>query len=139
MAFYQPLPLSVVPTLSKSTLLNRIAGERISIVEDVEGVTVTVFTLWRLNGWSRKFSMMDTGGINDVDAPFMEQIKHQAEIAMDESDVIVFSRVWKRRYYRCGWIRGSYATRIHKPIILVVNKVDNPEMRNEILIFMRWA
>ena len=40
---------------------------------------------------NRSFSMIDTGGIDDVDAPFMEQIKHQAEIAMEEADVIVLS------------------------------------------------
>ena len=75
--------------LGKSTLFNRIAGERISIVEDVEGVTRD--RIYATGEWlNRSFSMIDTGGIDDVDAPFMEQIKHQAEIAMEEADVIVF-------------------------------------------------
>ena len=77
------------PNVGKSTLFNRIAGERISIVEDVEGVTRD--RIYATAEWlNRKFSIIDTGGIDDVDAPFMEQIKHQAEIAMDEADVIGF-------------------------------------------------
>ena len=71
------------PNVGKSTLFNRIAGERISIVEDVEGVTRD--RIYATGEWlNRSFSMIDTGGIDDVDAPFMEQIKHQAEIAMEE-------------------------------------------------------
>ena len=63
---------------------------------------------------NRSFSMIDTGGIDDVDAPFMEQIKHQAEIAMEEADVIVFVVSGKRRYYRCEYVaRKLYKT--HKP------------------------
>ena len=70
------------PNVGKSTLFNRIAGERISIVEDVEGVTRD--RIYATGEWlNRSFSMIDTGGIDDVDAPFMEQIKHQAEIAME--------------------------------------------------------
>lgn len=77
------------PNVGKSTLFNRIAGERISIVEDVEGVTRD--RIYATADWlNRKFSIIDTGGIDDVDAPFMTQIKHQAEIAMEEADVIVF-------------------------------------------------
>ena len=69
-------------------LFNRIVGERISIVEDVEGVTRD--RIYATGEWLQSFfSMIDTGGIDDVDAPFMEQIKHQAEIAMEEADVIV--------------------------------------------------
>ena len=77
------------PNVGKSTLFNRIAGERISIVEDVEGVTRD--RIYAQAEWlNRSFSIIDTGGIDDVDAPFMEQIKHQAEIAMNEADVIVY-------------------------------------------------
>lgn len=75
--------------MGKSTLFNRIAGERISIVEDVEGVTRD--RIYATGEWlNRQFSLIDTGGIDDVDAPFMEQIKHKAQIAMEEADVIVF-------------------------------------------------
>ena len=116
------------PNVGKSTLFNRIAGERISIVEDVEGVTRD--RIYATAEWlNRKFSIIDTGGIDDVDAPFMEQIKHQAEIAMDEADVIVFVVSGKEGITDAD----EYVTRIlyktHKPVILAVNKVDNPEMR----------
>ena len=122
------------PNVGKSTLFNRIAGERISIVEDVEGVTRD--RIYATAEWlNRKFSIIDTGGIDDVDAPFMEQIKHQAEIAMDEADVIVFVVSGKEGITDAD----EYVTRIlyktHKPVILAVNKVDNPEMRNDIYDF----
>ena len=81
--------------------------------------------------------MIDTGGIDDVDAPFMEQIKHQAEIAMEEADVIVFFVVSGKEGITDAdeyVARKLYKT--HKPVILAVNKVDNPEMRNDILISM---
>ena len=125
------------PNVGKSTLFNRIAGERISIVEDVEGVTRD--RIYATAEWlNRKFSIIDTGGIDDVDAPFMEQIKHQAEIAMDEADVIVFVVSGKEGITDAD----EYVTRIlyktHKPVILAVNKVDNPEMRNDIYDFMPW-
>ena len=56
------------PNVGKSTLFNRIAGERISIVEDVEGVTRD--RIYATGEWlNRKFSLIDTGGIDDVDAP----------------------------------------------------------------------
>ena len=62
------------PNVGKSTLFNRIAGERISIVEDVEGVTRD--RIYATAEWlNHQFSIIDTGGIDDVDAPFMEQIK----------------------------------------------------------------
>ena len=68
----------------------------------------------------------------------MEQIKHQAEIAMDEADVIVFVVSGKEGITDAD----EYVTRIlyktHKPVILAVNKVDNPEMRNDIYDFMPW-
>ena len=122
------------PNVGKSTLFNRIAGERISIVEDVEGVTRD--RIYATASWlNRKFSIIDTGGIDDVDAPFMEQIKHQAEIAMDEADVIVFVVSGKEGITDADEYVARMLYKTHKPIILAVNKVDNPEMRNEIFDF----
>lgn len=122
------------PNVGKSTLFNRIAGERISIVEDVEGVTRD--RIYATADWlNRKFSIIDTGGIDDVDAPFMEQIKHQAEIAMDEADVIVFVVSGKEGITDADEYVARMLYKTHKPVILAVNKVDNPEMRNEIYDF----
>jgi len=102
------------PNVGKSTLFNRIAGERISIVEDVEGVT---------------------RGIDDVDAPFMEQIKHQADIAMTEADVIVFVVSGKEGVTDADEYVARILYKTNKPVILAVNKVDNPEMRADIYDF----
>lgn len=122
------------PNVGKSTLFNRIAGERISIVEDVEGVTRD--RIYAQAEWlNRSFSIIDTGGIDDVDAPFMEQIKHQAEIAMNEADVIVFVVSGKEGITNADEYVAKMLYKTEKPVILVVNKVDNPEMRNEIYDF----
>ena len=122
------------PNVGKSTLFNRIAGERISIVEDIEGVTRD--RIYATGEWlNRSFSMIDTGGIDDVDAPFMEQIKHQAEIAMEEADVIVFVVSGKEGITDADEYVARKLYKTHKPVILAVNKVDNPEMRNDIYDF----
>lgn len=122
------------PNVGKSTLFNRIAGERISIVEDVEGVTRD--RIYTTGEWlNRKFSLIDTGGIDDVDAPFMEQIKHQADIAMTEADVIVFVVSGKEGVTDADEYVSKILYRTNKPVILVVNKVDNPEMRSDIYDF----
>ncbi len=122
------------PNVGKSALFNRIAGERISIVEDVEGVTRDrIYT--KAEWLNRQFSIIDTGGIDDVDAPFMEQIKHQADIAMTEADVIVFVVSAKESITDADEYVAKILYRTHKPIILAVNKVDNPEMRSAIYDF----
>ena len=70
------------PNVGKSTIFNRIAGERISIVEDTPGVTRD--RIYTTGEWlGREFSIIDTGGIDLGDEPFMDQIKHQVEIAID--------------------------------------------------------
>lgn len=77
------------PNVGKSTLFNRIAGERISIVEDTPGVTRD--RIYSRAEWlGTEFRMIDTGGIDMGDEPFLTQITQQAEIAIDEADVIVF-------------------------------------------------
>ena len=122
------------PNVGKSTLFNRIAGERISIVEDVEGVTRD--RIYTSAEWlNRQFSLIDTGGIDDVDAPFMEQIKHQADIAMTEADVIVFVVSGKEGVTDADEYVARILYKTHKPVILAVNKVDNPEMRADIYDF----
>lgn len=122
------------PNVGKSALFNRIAGERISIVEDVEGVTRDrIYT--KAEWLNRQFSIIDTGGIDDVDAPFMEQIKHQADIAMTEADVIVFVVSAKEGITDADEYVAKILYRAHKPVILAVNKVDNPEMRSVIYDF----
>ena len=122
------------PNVGKSTLFNRIAGERISIVEDVEGVTRD--RIYASGEWlNRRFSLIDTGGIDDIDAPFMEQIKHQADIAIAEADVIVLVVSGKEGITNADEHVAKILYRAQKPVILAVNKIDNPEMRSDIYDF----
>lgn len=122
------------PNVGKSTIFNRIAGERISIVEDVPGVTRD--RIYATGEWlGREFSVIDTGGIDLGDEPFMDQIKHQAEIAIDEADVIVFVVSGREGVTDADEMVSRILFRSKKPVILAVNKVDNPEMRADIYEF----
>lgn len=122
------------PNVGKSTIFNRIAGERISIVEDTPGVTRD--RIYTTGEWlGREFSIIDTGGIDLVDEPFMDQIKHQAEIAIDEADVIIFVASGREGITDADELVAKILYRSNKPVILAVNKVDNPEMRNDIYEF----
>ncbi|WP_207694990.1 GTPase Der [Enterococcus sp. DIV0212c] len=122
------------PNVGKSTIFNRIAGERISIVEDTPGVTRD--RIYATGEWlGREFSIIDTGGIDLSDEPFMDQIKHQAEIAIEEADVIIFVASGREGVTDADELVAKILYRSNKPVILAVNKVDNPEMRNEIYEF----
>lgn len=122
------------PNVGKSTVFNRIAGERISIVEDIPGVTRD--RIYAHSEWmGQKFNMIDTGGIDIGDEPFITQITEQAEIAIDEADVIVFLVSAKEGVTDADEKVAKILYRTDKPVILAVNKVDNPEMRTEIYDF----
>ncbi len=114
------------PNVGKSTIFNRMVGSRLSIVEDTPGVTRD--RLYGTAEWlTRKFRVVDTGGVEIENRPFQVQIRAQAEIAIEEADVIVFvadgklgvtgdDRVVARMLYKSG-----------KPVILAVNKIDNAD------------
>lgn len=122
------------PNVGKSTVFNRIAGERISIVEDTPGVTRD--RIYAKGEWlGKEFSIIDTGGIDLGDEPFMDQIKHQAEVAIDEADVIVFVTSAREGVTDADEMVAKMLYKSNKPIILAVNKVDNPEMRADIYEF----
>ncbi|MBL1224468.1 ribosome biogenesis GTPase Der [Enterococcus sp. BWR-S5] len=122
------------PNVGKSTIFNRIAGERISIVEDTPGVTRD--RIYAKGEWlGREFSIIDTGGIDLGDEPFMDQIKHQAEIAIDEADVIILVASGREGVTDADEMVARILYRSKKPVILAVNKVDNPEMRADIYEF----
>lgn len=77
------------PNVGKSTIFNRLVGDRISIVEDYPGVTRD--RIYAKASWlDREYRLIDTGGIEMVDEPIMNQIRFQADIAIEEADVIVF-------------------------------------------------
>ncbi|HKL94961.1 MAG TPA: ribosome biogenesis GTPase Der [Haploplasma sp.] len=121
-----PFVVAVVgrPNVGKSSLFNRIVGDKISITDDMEGVTRD--RIYAKAEWLTKtFSLIDTGGIDIIDAPFLTQIKEQSYLAMDEADVIIFLTDGK-----VGVTDGDLAIAKHlyatdKPVILAVNKIDD--------------
>lgn len=132
-----PLPTVAIvgrPNVGKSTIFNRIAGERISIVEDTPGVTRD--RIYTTAEWlTKKFSLIDTGGIEMTDQPFVSQIRAQAEIAMEEADVIVCVVDGETGITDADEQVAQLLYQTKKPIVLVVNKIDNPERRLEIFDF----
>ncbi|WP_409288979.1 ribosome biogenesis GTPase Der [Peribacillus sp. SCS-37] len=122
------------PNVGKSTIFNRIVGERISIVEDVPGVTRD--RIYSSGEWlAHDFNIIDTGGIDIGDEPFLEQIRAQAEIAIDEADVIIFMTNGREGVTAADEEVAKILYKTKKPVVLAVNKVDNPEMRTQIYDF----
>ncbi len=112
------------PNVGKSTLFNRIVGERVSIVEDVAGVTRD--RIYATGSWlTRKFRLIDTGGIEIANQDFSEQIKMQAEIAIEEADVIIFIVNGKEGMTDDDLYVARMLQKSKKPIILAVNKIDD--------------
>jgi GTP-binding protein len=110
------------------------AGERISIVEDTPGVTRD--RIYSTGEWlNYSFHIIDTGGIEISDEPFMEQIRQQAEIAIDEADVIVFMVNGREGVTSADEEVAKILYRSKKPVVLAVNKLDNPEMRMSVYDF----
>jgi GTP-binding protein len=122
------------PNVGKSTIFNRIAGERISIVEDTPGVTRD--RIYSSAEWlNYDFNLIDTGGIDIGDEPFMTQIRQQAEIAMDEADVIIFMVNGREGVTAADEEVAKILYRTKKPVVLAVNKLDNTEMRANVYDF----
>lgn len=119
------------PNVGKSTIFNRLAGERISIVEDIPGVTRD--RIYAEAEWlNTPFNIIDTGGIEITDEPLMVQMRFQAEIAIDEADVIIFLVNGKEGITAADEEVAKILYKSNKPVVLGVNKIDNPEMRENI-------
>jgi len=112
------------PNVGKSTFFNYVAGRRISIVEDTPGVTrdrIYTEVEWR----SRKFTLIDTGGIEPyTEDLIMQQMKRQAELAIDMADVIVFMVDFKDGLTSSDKEVATMLRKTKKPVVLTVNKVD---------------
>ena len=122
------------PNVGKSTIFNRIIGERLSIVEDEPGITRD--RIYGRGEWlTREFNVIDTGGIELGDEPFLSEIKHQAEIAIEEADVIVFVTNARDGLMQADEIVASMLYKSEKPVVLVVNKVDDVHFRDDIYDF----
>ena len=112
------------PNVGKSSLFNRIVGERKSIVYDEPGVTRDRLYA-RANWLTREFNIIDTGGIEIENRPFQESIRTQAEIAIDEADVIVFLCDGRTEVSDDDYLIAKMLKKSGKPIILAVNKIDD--------------
>lgn len=118
------------PNVGKSTIFNRLVGERVSIVEDIPGVTRD--RIYAKGEWlDKQFNLIDTGGIELSDEPFMSQIKHQAEIAMEEADIIICLTSVREGVTEADEYVAKLLYKAKKPVILAINKCDNPEQRAE--------
>ncbi|MCL6616016.1 MAG: ribosome biogenesis GTPase Der [Anoxybacillus ayderensis] len=115
-----------LPNVGKSTLFNRITGGLVAIVENMPGVTRD--RLYRDADWlGRKFALIDTGGIEfkDVSTPIPAQMRKQAEIAMEEADVVVFVVDAQLPPTQDDELIARTLRKSGKPVILAANKVEN--------------
>ena len=112
------------PNVGKSTIFNRIAGERLSIVEDTPGVTRD--RLYARCSWlTKEFRLIDTGGIQIADQPYQTEIKAQVEITIEEADVIIFVVSGKTGLTDDDKYIASMLQKSKKPVVLAVNKIDD--------------
>ena len=113
------------PNVGKSTLFNALAGENISIIKDTPGVTrdrIYADVTWL----DHAFTLIDTGGIEpDSSDIILSQMREQAQIAIDTADVIIFLVDVRQGLQDADSKVADMLRRSHKPVILVVNKVDS--------------
>lgn len=113
------------PNVGKSTLFNALAGENISIVKDTPGITRDRIYA-DVNWLDKTFTLIDTGGIEpDSNDIILSQMRAQAEIAMETADVIIFLVDVKQGLVDSDSKVADMLRRSHKPVVLVVNKVDS--------------
>lgn len=123
------------PNVGKSTFFNKVVGRRVSIVEDTPGVTrdrIYAEAEWR----GKHFALIDTGGIEpDTTDVILSQMRAQAEIAMDTSDVILFMVDGKDGLTSSDREVASMLMKTGKEVILIVNKIDSPKLPEDFYDF----
>jgi GTP-binding protein len=119
------------PNVGKSTLFNRLVGERLAIVEDLPGTTRDrVYGVGEWNG--RRFTLVDTGGLElEPGTPIEARVQDQARVAMEEADVILFVVDAAAGLAPLDHEVADRLRRTSKPTILVINKADNPRRELE--------
>lgn len=114
------------PNVGKSTIFNRLAGERIAIIEDQPGITRD--RIYSRSDWNgQEFHLIDTGGLEfGKNDEIMEHIRTQVELALDESDVILLIVDGREGITAADEEVARMLHRTNKPIVVGVNKIDNP-------------
>ena len=124
------------PNVGKSALFNSICKKRIAIVDEAEGITRDRL-YWDTDLFGRPFRIIDTGGIDARSkADFNEEVKRQAEIAIEEADAIIMVVDVTIGITTLDEELAGMLLRTKKPVILAVNKVDNKKMESEMYQFM---
>lgn len=123
------------PNVGKSTIFNRIIGDRLAIVEDKPGITRD--RLYGKGEWlDQEFSIIDTGGIEiDGEDQILRSVRIQAELAIEEADVIVFMVDAKAGVTGTDQEIAQILFKSGKPVVLAVNKVDNIQRQDDIYEF----
>jgi len=122
------------PNVGKSTIFNRLIGERVSIIEDISGITRDRI-YGEVNYKNYKFNLIDTGGIDVSNMAFNEEIKVQVELAVDEADKIIFVVDGKDGLTQNDYAVRDLLRRYKKPVIVAINKVDNKQSEEHIYDF----
>ena len=122
------------PNVGKSTIFNRLVGKKVSIIEDTPGVTRD-----RIYGdvtyKNYKFHLIDTGGIDVSKEIFNDEIKIQAEIAIDEADIVIFVVDGKEEITQNDYVIRDMLRKANKNVIVAVNKIDNKKREDAIYNF----
>ena len=122
------------PNVGKSTIFNRLVGKKIAIIEDVPGITRDrIYGTANYDGY--KFNVIDTGGIDLGKESFNNDIKVQAEIAIDEADVVVFVVDGKEGLTSNDFVVRDILNKSNKKVIVAINKIDNKKVSDNIYDF----
>ncbi len=128
------LPLVVIvgrPNVGKSTLFNRLTGKKDAIVDDLSGVTRDR-NYGEVDWNGKSFRLMDTGGYVPDSADYFEAaIREQVEIALEEADAILFVADGRSGISPIDEVIGDMLHKTHKPVFLLVNKLDTPDLEND--------
>ena len=122
------------PNVGKSTLFNRLVGKKISIIEDIPGVTRD--RIYREANYNNKrFYLIDTGGIDATKLDFNNEIKIQAEIAINEADIVVFIVDGKEGLTANDLIVRDILRKSDKKVIVAINKMDVKSAKDNLYDF----
>ena len=122
------------PNVGKSTLFNKIVGKKVSIIEDIPGVTRDRIYQEAIYN-KKKFYLVDTGGIDATKMTFNDEIKMQAEIAIKDADVVVFIVDGKEGLTHNDLIVRDILRKSNKEVIVAINKMDVKEAKDNIYDF----